>query len=198
MIDLKRILLFLMIVMLFTVSCTIDKEARARKKLEKKLEDYGGYETNTQIKIITDNEESLYTIDESYIGEDINLNIIEPKESSGITIKYENDSIFLENSSISQSISLKSIKNLNKDLIVGELFRNLNNINSIEEEKIEGDNFYKIKCNLKEKNKYNNEKIIYLRKKDCVPQFMKILDENGRERVIIKYKNFNFIKDENI
>lgn len=192
----KRFLLFLMIILLFTVSCTIDKEARIIKKLEKRLEDYNGYKTTTQIKIITDNKKSLYTIDESYIGEDINLKIMEPEISSGITIKYENNNIFLENSSISQSISLKAIKSLNKDLIVGELYRNINIMNSIEEENVEGINCYKIKCKLKEKNKYNSRKIIYLKKKDFSPLLMKILDQEDKERVIIKYKNFNFLKNE--
>lgn len=194
----KRSLLCLMIILLVTVSCTVDKQAKAIKRLGKEYQNYKGYETNTEIKIITDDKESLYTIDESSTLEEINLEIIKPEVSKGISIKYKDDNIFLENSSISQSISLKSIKDLNKDFIIGGFFTNLDSIESIEEEKIDGINSYKIRCDLKEKNKYNNKKLIYLRKKDLNPLSMVILDENNRVRVTIKYNNFRFYTDENI
>lgn len=187
-----------MVILIFTVSCTVDKQARIIKKLEKEFNNYKGYETTTEIKIIMDDKESLYTMDESVTLEEISLEIIEPEVSKGITIKYRDDNIFLENSTISQSISLKSVKHLNKDFIIGGFFANLGMIESIEEEKLDNVNCYKIRCNLQEKNRYNNKKIVYMRKKDFSPLIMKILDENDMERVTIKYNNFNFIIDENI
>lgn len=194
--NLKKILLFILVFSSFLVSCTGNNEEKIIENLGKTLDNYTGYETEAEIKITMDEKESIYKLRENYINEDeIILEILEPKDSSGVIIEYKGDNIFLNNTSINQSISLKSIKGIHKGLLFGEVFKDRNLITSIKEEKIDEINYYIINYTPKDKNKYNKEKIIYLNKKSFKPDKMIVIDENNDQRVLIKYQNFKFNKD---
>lgn len=196
MVNLKKILLFILVFSSFLVSCTGNNEEKIIENLGKTLDNYTGYETEAEIKITMDEKESIYKLRENYINEDeIILEILEPKDSSGVIIEYKGDNIFLNNTSINQSISLKSIKGIHKGLLFGEVFKDRNLITSIKEEKIDEINYYIINYTPKDKNKYNKEKIIYLNKKSFKPDKMIVIDENNDQRVLIKYQNFKFNKD---
>lgn len=195
----KKILLFLLVGMIFLVSCTVDNEIKVIKKLEKNFDKHIGYQTETEIKTIMDNKESIYRMKEKYIkGKKYKLEVLEPEESKGITIEYEDDKIFLNHASIKQSISLKTVKNLNKSLLIGELFEDLLSIKSIKEDKIDDEKYYVIRYKVTPKNKYSDEQIIWLKKKDFTPYMMNIIDKDKNVRVIIKYKNFKFLKENSI
>lgn len=192
----KKLFIFLLVGMLFLVSCTHDNEAKLLRNLEKHLDKYIGYETETEIKTIMPDKETDYRMKESYIkGKKYKMEIIEPEESKGVVIEYEDDKIYLKHASIKQSISLKTVKNLKKGLLVGEVFDDLLSIESIKEEKIDGEKYLVIHYKIAEKNKYNNEQIIWLKKKDYTPYMMNIVDEEKEPRVIIKYRNFKYIKE---
>ncbi len=114
-----------------------------------------------------DEKESIYLLKEKYkYNGETKVDILEPKESKGITIEYKEDKIIINNASLKQSISLKDIKGLNKGMLFGEVFQEKDFIKSIKEEKKQ-----KIRVTIflslfqKKKNKYNKEKIIYLDKK---------------------------------
>lgn len=193
MVDLKRILISILILSVLLIACTGDIETKVMQNLGKILENSTGYEAEAEVKITMDDKESTYKLRERYINKDeIIIEILEPKESNGITIEYRGDKILLNNSSIDQSISLNTMKGINKGLLFGEIFEDRDLIESIKEEKVHDIDYYVIDYIPESENKYNHRKLIYLNKKDFQPYRMIILDENDEQRVLILYKDFKF------
>lgn len=192
----KKFLIVLLILSILLTGCSGGSDKRTIKKLENTLDKYIGYESTIEIKILMNEKESNYKMKEEYIKNGIyKIEILEPKASKGITIEYEDEKVYINNASIKQSISLKSIKDLSKGLLIGEFFGDLGTIESIMEENIDKESYYIFNNNIKEKNKFNNSQEIWLKKKDFTPYVMNILDEEGNIKTIIKYKKFKFIKN---
>ncbi|MDR7871285.1 MAG: hypothetical protein RIN55_10515 [Tissierellaceae bacterium] len=187
-----------LIITLFSIlllSCT-PSDTKIIEKIDKLYNDNEGYETTLKMKIINDSKETIYKMKEKYIRNDvISLEILEPAESQGITIEYKDDKIFLNHASIRQSISLKTVKDFDKGVLLANFFENLNTVKTIEKREIDGNDYYIIEYSPDKKNKYNNERLIYLKKKNLEPYKMEIKDSDGITRVIIEYINFNYTKE---
>ena len=176
------------------MSCTSD--AKIIENIDEVFTKNIGYETTLEMKIINDNKESIYKMKEKYIRDDvISLEILEPKESNGITIEYRDDKIFLSHANIRQSITLKAIKDFNQGILLVNFYENLDSIKSIEEVEIQGKDYYIVEYTPKERNKYNDQRSIYLKKRSLEPFKMEIKDTDGNTRVIIDYDDFKYIKD---
>src|SRR5699024_2522462 len=118
----KRVLLLILVLTIFLVSCFGSVEERLKKKFNKTLDKYVGYETELEIKICGERE-SLYKLQENYINDDkIKIEVLEPKENNNIIIEYKDDNIYLKNTSINESIALKEVKEINRGLLYGEIF----------------------------------------------------------------------------
>ena len=192
----KKLLLLILAMSMFLTSCGYDSEGRIIKKLEKHLDKYTGYKTELIMKTIMDDKESDFKMRESYtLGNKYKLEILEPSESNGMVIEYDGDKIFIHHATLKQSISINSVKNFDQGLLIGKFFREPITIKSAKEEEIDGIKYYVFHNKVIDKNKYNNEQIIWLKKKDFKPYMLNILDENKEPRVIIKYKDFEFTKD---
>lgn len=124
----------------------------------------------------------------------ISLEILEPSDSQGITIEYKDNKIFLNHASINQSISLKTVKDFDKGILLVNFFENLDLVKSIKEEEIDGKDYYLIEYRPRELNKYNHKGLIYFSKKRLEPFMMEVLDKNGNIRLMIKYEDFKYIK----
>lgn len=194
---LKRFLLFIIVLSSFLLlSCTSDKDTRIIEKIDKLYTGSNGYETKLEMRILNNEKETIYKMKEEYTHDNnILLEILEPNESKGITIEYKDDKIFLNHSSIRQSISLRAVKNFDKGILLVNFFENLDSIASIEEEELDGKDHYVIKYTTEDNNKYNHQRLIYLTKKNLDPYLMKIIDEDGNIRVIIKYEDFKYTRD---
>ena len=192
----KKLLLFTIFICLLLSSCSYDDDGRILQKLDKHLDEYSGYRTELQMKTIMDNKESEYRMKESYtLGNKYMLKILEPSESKGIVIEYDGDKIHINNATIKQSITLSSVKNFDQGLLIGKFFSERDKIKSIHEEEVNGVKYYVFFNKVTDKDKYNHEQIIWLRKKDFVPYMMHITDSNNNPRVIIKYDDFAFTKN---
>lgn len=192
----KKVLLSVLVFSIFLVSCVKNDTNSILKKLDKTLDNYIGYEAKAELQFNMDKGKTVYLLDEMYTQNgEIKLSILEPSENKGITIEYKDDKIFLNNASIRQSISLKSIKGLNRSLLFGEVFEARELIDSIREEEWEEGKYYVINYTLRDNNRYSKEKIIYLDKKDFKPHKMIILDGENNPRISIEYRNFNYIEN---
>lgn len=192
----KKVLLSVLVFSIFLVSCVKNDTNSILKKLDKTLDNYIGYEAKAELQFNMDKGETVYLLDEMYRQNgEIKLSILEPSENKGITIEYKDDKIFLNNASIRQSISLKGIKGLNRSLLFGEVFESRELIDSVREEESEEGKYYVISYTLRDNNRYNKEKIIYLDKKDFKPYKMIILDGENNPRISIEYKDFNYIEN---
>lgn len=171
------------------------KETKIISRISKGYDKYQGYECRANIKINSDDMETNYLIDEKYDKPgSYKMEILKPKESQGIIILNTNDKIFVEHPSINQHISLLSIKSLNKQLIIGEFFENLDNIDKFELETIDEIEYYVFTFELTEKNKYREFAKVWVTKKNHIPFRMQIMDENNSQQIEITYEKFKFIK----
>lgn len=192
----KRLLLFILGIMIFLTACSYNTEAKILKKLEKHLDKYTGYKTELNIKTIMDDKETDYRMRESYtLGNKYKLEILEPSDSNGVTIEYDGQKIYIQHATIKQSISINSVKKFNQGLLIGKFFRDPSLIKSVKEEVVDGEKCYRFHNKVDDKNKYSAEQVIWLRKKDFKPYMLNILDENNNPRIIIKYSNFEFTKN---
>jgi outer membrane lipoprotein-sorting protein len=173
-----------------------NKDKKLLSKIEKTYEDYTGYKCKSNMKIISGDAISEYTIEETYNkSNDYRLEILSPEESEGIVILNTDGKIFVEHPSINQSISLTAIKSLNNQILVGDFLKNLGNIISISREEIDGKEHIVFELNIDEKNKYRDLVKIWVRKKDFVPYKLNVLDYNGLLQMEITYEDFKFIKN---
>lgn len=192
----RFLLLITLLASMILVSCTTDKSTKTIEKLNNLYNENNGYVTKLEMKILNDDKESVYRMEEKYTRDGtISLEILEPKESEGIIIEYKDDKIFLNHSSIKQSISLKAVKNFDKGILLANFFENLDSVEFIEEKELDGKDYFVIGFTPEDTNKYNRQRLIYLNKKNLDPYLMEIIDEKGDTRVIIKYEDFKYTKD---
>lgn len=190
------VILFSIILILILTSCFRSENDRLMRKIEEAFEKFEGYETETEINISMGDSKSYYKTIEIYSrDEEYKIEVLEPKESSGITIEYIGEDIVINHISIRQSLTIKNLRTFDRGYLIGEFFQNLNSIVSLKEEVIDNKELYVLQYKVINENKYNKEQIIYLNKKDFTPYMLNILDESGIPRVIIIYKNFKYMKN---
>ena len=171
------------------------KDKRVLSKIEKTYEKYNGYKCKANIKIISGETESIYLIEETYNKPNkYKLEILKPKESKGIIILNTDDKVFVEHPSINQSISLITIKSLNKQMLIGGFYENISKSNTISTQEINNEEYLTFEFKLEEKNKYSDSAKIWIEKKNYTPYKLNIFDESGALQVEITYENFKFTK----
>lgn len=190
----RKVLLLILALTIFLVSCLGNTEEKLRRKLDKTLDKNVGYQAELELRICGE-KDSFYKLQENYINDnEIQIEILEPKGNNDITIEYKDGNIHLKNASIEESTSLKEIEEIDRGLLYGEIFTSKKDIISIKEEEVKGTNYYIVENDLKDPNKYSQKKYIYLNTKDLTPEMMVIVNGCHEERIIIKYNNFKYIE----
>lgn len=185
----------MLIIILLLTSCTWAKDKRIISKIEKTYEKQKGYKCKANIRIISDNSESIYLIEETYSKPNkYKLEVISPKESKGIIILNTDDKIFVEHPSIDQSISLVTIKSINNQLLIKDFFERLSKAKYLTTEKINKVDYLVFEFKLDKKNKYRHSGKIWLKKKGYQPYRLIIYDDSEKIQVEINYENFKFSK----
>lgn len=187
---------------LLLTACTLStddsffsKEKRTLSKIEKNYNKYKGYQCRANIKFYTGDKKSIYTIEEKYIRPDkYKLKILKPKASKGIIILNTDDKIYIEHPSIKQSISLFTIKSLNKQMLIGDFFENISKAKMLNNQEVDGKECFVFEFGLKEKNKYRSSGRTWIDKKKLIPYKLNIFDEQGSIQVEIDYDKFKFTK----
>ena len=191
----KKLLLCILSTIILLTSCTWSKDERVISKIERIYGKYNGYKCQTITKIITGEKESIYTTEETFTKPNkYKLEILKPKESQGIIILNLDDKISVEHPSIEQSISLVTVKSLNKQILIGDFFQRLSKSKLLKSHDINDEEFLVFEIKLEEKNKYRDTARIWLNKKDYIPYKLNIYDESGSLKVEIRYEKFKFIR----
>lgn len=189
--------------MMLITSCSLSndkkgsyKDNRILSKIEKTYEKYEGYECKANIRIISEEAETMYLIEETYSKTNkYKLEILKPEESKGIIILNTDDKIFVEHPSINQSISLTTVKSLNRQMLVGEFFENMPKANKISTQEINKKEYIVLEFNLEEKNKYRDSVEVWIDKKNYIPYKLNIFDSSGTLQLEITYEDFKFTND---
>lgn len=181
--------------LLILVSCRRSPLENTISRFQEKMDEFNNY-TCTYTLIVNSKEKSTsYLIEERFVKPDyINIRILEPKESQGFTITYEGNKVYIKHPSIEQSISIESIKTLNRNLSMGNILENIEVLDEsmVEMEEIEGEEYIVLIVGLGEKNKYRNTQKIWIKKKDFIPHKSNIFDEEGNIYLEIYYQNFQY------
>lgn len=171
------------------------KEKRILSKIEKNYNKYKGYQCKADMKFFTGDKKSIYTIEEKYIRPDkYKLKILAPRESKGIIMLNTNEKTYIEHPSIKQSISLVTVKSLNKQTLVGDFFENIAHVKMLNNQTIDEEKYFVFEFSLKEKNRYRNSGKIWIEEKKLIPYKLNIFDEQGSIQVEITYDKFKFTK----
>lgn len=177
-------------------SCNLNSEGRILNKLDKHLNKYTGYTTDLEMKISMDDTISVYRMRErNTLNNNYSLEILEPRESRGITIEFKDNKVYIKHANIKQSITLNSVKKFDESLLIGKFLRKPKKLLAIREKAYSNSNYYVFRNRVDNRNRYSREQIIYLNKKGFVPDKLEILDSNGDVRVSIDYINFKFTND---
>lgn len=188
--------------MIFLTSCNLtksrnilSKDRRILSKIEKTYEKYKGYKCKANINILSGESKSIYLIEETYNKPNwYKLEILKPKESKGIIILNTDEKIFVEHPSINQSISLVTIKSLNKQLLIGGFFENIYRAKRLSNDKIDKQEYLVFEYKFEDANIYRESARIWLNRKNYKPYKLNIFDNNGSLQVEIIYENFKFLK----
>lgn len=192
----KLVLVLTILSILVLTSCNLQSEGRILNKLDKHLNKYTGYSTDLEMKISMDDQINTYRMRErNALNNNYTLEILEPRESRGITIEFKDNKVYINNANIRQSITLNSVKRFDESLLIGKFLREPNKILNINEKEGSNSSYYVFRNKISNRNKYSREQKIYLNKKDFVPQKLEILDSNGDVRVTIDYINFKYTND---
>ncbi len=187
---------------LILAACTVStdksifsKEKRILSKIEKNYNKYKGYQCKADIKFFTGDKKSIYTIEEKYIRPDkYKLKILSPRESKGIIMLNTDDKVYIEHPSIDKSISLVTMKSLNKQMLVGDFFENISHATMLKNQIIDKKEYYVFEFSLIEKNKYRDSGRIWVEKRKLIPYKLNIFDKQGSIQVEINYDKFKFTK----
>lgn len=191
----KRLLLFILIIMIFLTSCAWSKDSRIISKIERTYGKYNGYKCQANIRNAMGEKESIYLIEETYEKPNkYKLEILEPKKSKGIIILNTDDKISVEHPSIEESISLITVKSLNNQMLIGDFYERLSKAKLLDKDNINGEEYLVFEIKLEEKNKYRNSSMIWINKKNFTPYKLNVLDTNGDVKIEIIYEKFKFVK----
>lgn len=175
---------------------TLNKNKKILAKIEKAYDKYEGYQCKSNIRVISEEVESIYLIEETYSKPSkYRLEVLKPEESKGIIIMNTDDKVFVEHPSINQSISLTTIRSLNNQMLVGEFFEGLTNIDGLSTEDIEDKEYFVFQFSLEEKNKYRDSAKIWIDKKSYTPHKLNIFDSNDNLQIEITYEDFEFTEN---
>ncbi|OLS03060.1 hypothetical protein [Tissierella creatinophila] len=189
----RKIVLTIFLLSIIMIGCSFSEE-RVVKKIEKQFNKCKGYESSLNITISMDGNKAQYKMNEKHIkdGKTI-VEIIYPGKNNKITSEYLNNKIIINNPAIEQSITLNDFKDLDKGFLAKDIFDNIKKLKFIEEKEIDGKQYFAFDYPIKDKNKYNNKKILLFDKRELTPFSLEILDREGVTRTIILYENFKFL-----
>lgn len=198
----KKLLLFILAIAIVLTSCSwtnggrvLYKDRRILSRIERTYDKYKGYKCKANINIIAGDGNAMYLIEETYNKPNrYKLEILKPKESKGIIILNTDDKIFVEHPSINQSISLVTIKSLNKQLLIGGFFEDVYRAKRLSNEKIDRTEYLVFEYKFHDGNIYRESAKVWLNKRNLTPYKLNIYDKSGALQVEILYENFKFLR----
>ena len=183
------IIILILLLLLFKIPTDKDN----LYELQKTINNFENYSTISNITIMNQNKKSTYKIEETFVKPDkFKLKIIEPKETKGCIIIYNGNRLFLNQPIIGQSISIDKVDSLDKELFMGDFFRNINLLEEshITQETIEDEKYIVIKIPMINKSDLRYYQKVWFNIKDFTPYKLNLLDKHDNVSVEILYENF--------
>ena len=192
----KKILLCLLIILIIIIMIFIYKNMSKNLKFGKnissqQIEDYilsiSSYKSKVTIQVNSNKNKNKYILNQEY---DINngsiQEVVEPSNISGVKIVRNKDNLTIENSSLDLSTIFENYKGLEENYL--DLINFIENYKNYEKSSYEeNDTEIIMKTKNSIKNKYAENKILYINKETKLPTKLIIEDNNQNTTINIQY-----------
>ncbi len=192
----KKILLCLLIILIIIIMIFIYKNMSKNLKFGKNISsqqivDYilsiSSYKSKVTIQVNSNKNKNKYILNQEY---DINngsiQEVVEPSNISGVKIVRNKDNLTIENSSLDLSTIFENYKGLEENYL--DLINFIENYKNYEKSSYEeNDTEIIMKTKNSIKNKYAENKILYINKETKLPTKLIIEDNNQNTTINIQY-----------
>ncbi|AUN12970.1 germination lipoprotein GerS [Paraclostridium sordellii] len=190
------IVIVLMIVLTSTIiGCEKKKltKEEAYKNFQEKISKMEYYKCRADIEVLGNKSSQKYSLMHEYKGSgNFKLQVIEPKHLKGKTIEYKKDKIIVTNPEIKDKLIIPNVGKDSQHLFIGDF---IENYLQGEELKIDmKDGYLILMVSIPGNTKYFSKQILYIDSKTNYPAKLEILDQEGNNRFIVNYSDFEYKK----
>lgn len=182
--------IFILIIFIFA-GCKVRQETEDEiySNFQKKILNISSYTCKAEIIAINNKSQSTYVMNQAYKKPDYyKTEILSPENLKGNTMEYFKDKIVIKNKKANDVIELPNVGENKQYLFIGDFIQNYSQDKTIG---IDFDEKYMVlDVDIKGDSKYFNRQKLYVNKNTKNPEKMEILDEEGNEKFIVKYSNF--------
>lgn len=157
-----------------------------------KVNNISSYECIADVLVIGNKSPSNYKFKHTYKSPSTyKIETLEPEELKGNIVEYVDSKINLK-SITGDEVELPNQGEISKNLFLGDFINNYKEAKNLEISEDEENIILEIKIN--NKSEYFETQILYVNKKQLIPQKMIILDNKEQKRFEVSYSNFRFNK----
>lgn len=151
------------------------------------------YKCRADVEVLGNKSSQKYSLVHEYKGADnFKLEVIEPKHLKGKTIEYKQDKIIVTNPDIKDKLIIPNVGEDSQHLFIGDFIKNYLQGEDVEIEMKDG--YLILTVSIPGNTKYFSKQILYIDSKKNYPAKLEIVDQEGNNRFIVNYSNFEYKK----
>ncbi|MGL5641970.1 MAG: germination lipoprotein GerS [Paraclostridium sp.] len=165
----------------------------AYKEFQDKISKMEYYKCRADVEVLGNKSSQKYSLVHEYKGADnFKLEVIEPKHLKGKTIEYKQDKIIVTNPDIKDKLIIPNVGEDSQHLFIGDFIKNYLQGEDVEIEMKDG--YLILTVSIPGNTKYFSKQILYIDSKKNYPAKLEIVDQEGNNRFIVNYSNFEYKK----
>ena len=192
----KKILYFFIIILLIIISLFIYKKMIKKSKIGNNMDsqeivnyilNINSYKSNINVQVNSNKNKNKYILNQEYNSENGNIQeVIEPANIKGTKIIKKDGNLKIENTNLNLSTIFENYKGLEENCLdLNNFIENYKNCENSNYEENNEEIIMKTKNNIK--NKYTENKILYINKASKKPTKLIIEDANQNMTINIQY-----------
>lgn len=189
------IISILIVFMLVVIGCEKGKSTKEEiyKDFQNEISKMKYYKCRADIEVIGNKNPQKYSLIHEYNGPGrFKLEVIEPKHLKGKTIEYKDDKIIVTNPTIKDELIIPNVGKDNQHLFIGDFIKNYLQGEDIEVDMKDG--YLVLTVPIPGNSKYFNKQMLFIDAKENYPAKLEILDQEGNNRILVNYSNFEYKK----
>lgn len=185
----------IIVTLMIGIGC--QKSKSTKEEIYKDFQNYiskiKSYKCKADIEVLGNKKSQKYSLIHEYKGSgNYKLEMIEPKHLKGKTIEYKEEKIVVINPDIKDKFILPNVGEDSQHLFIGDFIKNYLQGEEMEIE-MKGE-YLALTVPIPGNTKYFNKQILYIDTKEKNPAKLEILDQEGNNRFIVNYSDFEYRK----
>ncbi|MEF9992141.1 MAG: germination lipoprotein GerS [Paraclostridium sp.] len=165
----------------------------AYKEFQDKISKMEYYKCIADVEVLGNKSSQKYSLVHEYNGSgNFKLKVIEPKHLKGKTIEYQQNKIIVTNPDIKDKLVIPNVGEDSQHLFIGDFIKNYLQGEDVEIEMKDG--YLILTVSIPGNTKYFSKQILYVDSKKNYPAKLEIVDQEGNNRFIVNYSNFEYKK----